>query len=173
MADVEVRRARPADLPGAMAMQEALHAEHQALDPRFVVADDAPARWSADMRAWLRSDSDRILVADAGDAGLAGLAIAHLCWPAPIYRQRLMVWADDLYVVPAWRGRGVGRELFGALAEWGRAAGATELRAGVLGANDRGRDFWRRAGADDFSVTVTVRLDAPDASTRARVPTRP
>jgi GNAT superfamily N-acetyltransferase len=142
-------------------MQEALRAEHQPLDPRYRISDDAPARWSADLRTWVRSDADRILVADAGPAGLVGLAVAHLSWPAPIYVQRLMVWVDDLYVVPPWRGRGVGRALLDHLGAWGRAAGATELRAGVLAANEQGRLFWSAAGGTDFSVTVAMPLTPP------------
>jgi hypothetical protein len=36
------------------------------------------------------------------------------------------------------------------------AAGAEDLRAGVLAANGPGREFWSTAGARDFSITVTL-----------------
>ncbi len=156
MARWEVRRARAADLPAAQQLQEALRREHEPLDDRYRIADDAPARWASDLRAWVRSDADRILVADAGDDGIVGLAVAHLAWPAPIYMQRLMVWVDDLYVRPAWRGGGVAGDLLVALQAWGTAVGAHDLRAGVLAANSQGREFWRRAGATDYSVTVVM-----------------
>ena len=154
----EVRRARAADLPAAQELQEALRREHELLDLRYRIADDAPARWAADLRAWVRSDADRILVADAGEEGIVGLAIAHLAWPAPIYLQRLMVWVDDLYVRPAWRSKGVGRDLLSALQAWGGTVGAEDLRAGVLTANTQGLDFWSAAGASSYSVTVNMPL---------------
>ena len=157
----EVRRARAADLPAAQALQAALHREHEGLDPRYRLADDAAARWAADLRVWVRSDADRVLVADAGAAGLVGLAVAHLAWPPPIYVPRLMVWVDDLYVAPPWRGRGVARALVAALGAWGRDAGAADLRAGVLAANAAGRAFWAAAGAGPYSLTVALPLDPP------------
>lgn len=162
MADWEVRRARAADLPAVQALQENLRREHVPLDERYRLADDVAARFAADLRVWVRSDTDRIFVADAGAEGIVGVAVAHLAWPAPIYLQRLMVWVDDLYVMPAWRRRGVGRALLGALRDWGGAAGAEDLKAGVLSANSLGRRFWAGAGGSDYSVTVALPLSPDD-----------
>jgi GNAT superfamily N-acetyltransferase len=162
VADWEVRRARAADLPAVQALQEGLRREHVPLDERYRLSDDVAARFAADLRAWIRSDVDRVFVADGGAAGLVGIAVAHLAWPAPIYLQRLMVWVDDLFVLPAWRGRGVGTDLLGALREWGASAGAEDLRAGVLAANDLGRRFWAEAGGSDYSVTVALPLPPED-----------
>jgi GNAT superfamily N-acetyltransferase len=162
VADWEVRRARAADLPAVQALQEGLRREHVPLDERYRLSDDVAARFAADLRVWVRSDADRIFVADAGADGIVGIAIAHLAWPAPIYLQRLMVWVDDLYVVPAWRRRGVGQGLLDALREWGAAAGAEDLRAGVLAANELGRRFWAAAGGSDYSVTVALPLTPED-----------
>ncbi|WP_420454055.1 GNAT family N-acetyltransferase [Rubrivirga sp.] len=157
-----VRLARPSDLAPALALWTALHREHQALDPRYRLADDAAARWSTDFRDWTRSEGSRVWLAlDAGRP--VGLLTAHLYQPAPLYREHLLVHVADLYVMPEARGVGTGRALLDHARSWGRAEGAAQLQAGVLAANAAGRAFWARAGADDYSVTVTVGLgDAVD-----------
>ena len=155
---VAVRQARPSDLAAALPLWQALHAEHQALDPRYRLADDAAQRWSADFREWTRSRGSRIwLAVGAGEA--VGLLTAHLYEPTPTYRPRLLVHVDDLFVSPSARGRGVGGRLVDHAQEWGRSEGATQMQAGVLAANANGRAFWGRQGTEDYSITVTMPLD--------------
>lgn len=158
---VTVRRARAADADAVRSLWEALHREHEAADARYRLGEDAALRWASDLREWTRSEADRVLVAEA-DGELVGLTVAHLAWPAPVYAPHLMVWVDDLFVLPAYRGQGVGRALLDALRAWGREKGATEIRAGVLATNDGARRFWAGAGGADYSVTVTVPLDSLD-----------
>lgn len=158
---VTVRRARAADADAVRGLWEALHREHEATDARYRLSEDAALRWASDLREWTRSESDRVLVAEVGDEPV-GLAVAHLMWPAPVYAPHLMVWVDDLYVQPGYRGQGVGRALLDALRAWGREKGATDLRAGVLATNPGARRFWAGAGGVDYSVTVTLGLDSLD-----------
>ena len=154
---VEIRRATRDDRAEAVALWTALHHEHEALDARYVLADDAAARWATDFADWVRSDTDRVWLAVAGAAAV-GLLTAHLTTPAPTFAPALMVWVDDLYVAPAARGRGTGRRLLDEARVWAHGLGATEIRAGVLAANPAGRGFWTREGASDVSVVVTIPL---------------
>lgn len=158
---VTVRRARAADADEVRRLWQALHHEHEWTDVRYRMSEDAALRWASDLREWTRSDTDRVLVAEGADE-LMGMTVAHLAWPAPIYAPRLMVWVDDLYVLPAYRGQGVGRALLDALRAWGREQGAEEIRAGVLATNDGARRFWAGAGGADYSVTVTLDLGPSD-----------
>ena len=155
-----VRRATAADRPAAVALWAALHREHEALDARYCLAADAAARWSADFGDWARSATDRIWLADAGGEPV-GLLTAHLYVPAPTFAPSEMVYVDDLYVAPGVRGQGIGTLLLGEARAWGLATGAREVRAGVLATNPAGRRFWARAGAQDFSVVVTLGLGRP------------
>lgn len=156
--DITIRAARPSDRDAAVALYAALHRHHEALDPRYRLADDALSRWATDVRDWTQSRADAVWLAmsPAGDA--FGLLTAHLYEPAPVFRRHTLVWVDDLYVAPAARGRGVARRLLDAARAWGRERGAVELRAGVLAANVDARRFWAREGAADFSVTVVAPL---------------
>lgn len=157
MTPVEIRRATRADCDAAVALWTALHHEHEALDARYVLADGAASRWAADVAEWVRSDADRVWLADAGGTAV-GLLTAHLFTPAPTFATALMVWVDDLFVAPETRGQGIGQALLDEARVWAHGVGATEIRAGVLAANPGGRAFWAREGATDVSVVVTVAL---------------
>lgn len=151
-----VRQARPSDLSVALALWEALHREHERLDPRYRLSESAAVRWSNDFRTWTRGEADRVWL--ALDPEPVGLLTAHFYEPAPTFAPLSMVYVDDLYVVPEARGRGIAVDLLDAAKAWGIAAGAVQLRAGVLAGNEAGRAFWARQGAEDFSVTVTMPL---------------
>ncbi len=157
MTSVEIRRATRDDRAAAVLLWTALHREHEALDARYVLADGAATRWATDVAEWVRSDADRVWLADA-DGHTVGLLTAHLYTPAPTFAPGLMVWVDDLYVAPSARGRGVGRLLLDEARIWAHGVGATEIRAGVLATNPGGRAFWAREGASDVSVVVSIPL---------------
>lgn len=160
MSGVTVRRARPGDLEDAVALWRQLQAEHEALDARHRPSDSAAERWSNDFRVWTKSDAHRVFVADAGGK-LVGLVTAHPYWPSPMYEQELEVYVTELVVAPEARGEGIGARLVEAVRGWAREQGVTQIRAGVLSRNERGRAFWQREGAEDFFTTVT--LPANDA----------
>ena len=154
-----VRRAVLADRAAAVALWTALHREHEALDARYRLADDAADRWATDVADWTRSDGDRVWLAhDAADGPPVGLLTAHLATPPPTFAAALWVWVDDLYVAPAARGRGVASLLLDEARIWAHGHGATEVRAGVLASNPAGRAFWARQGAADVSAVVAIPL---------------
>jgi GNAT superfamily N-acetyltransferase len=158
MSAVTLRRARPADRDAALALWAALHREHEALDARYRLAPDAPLRWARDLDEWMGVEHRLVLLAEAS-GGAVGLLVAQLAWPAPVYAPSLLAHVDDLYVVPPWRGRGVGKMLLEESERWARRHGATSLQAGVLAANDEGLAFWDQAGTRPYQIVVTKLLD--------------
>ncbi len=154
-----VRRAVPSDRAAAVALWTALHREHEAQDARYRLSDDAAARWATDFGTWVRSDADRVWLAELNGEPV-GLLTAHLYTPAPTFQTAVMVYVDDLYLAPEARGRGLAGQLLNEARAWAFANEAAEIRAGVLAANPAGRAFWAKQGAADFSVVVTIALDA-------------
>lgn len=152
---ITVRQARPSDVSVCVELWQALHREHEHLDDRYRLADDAAQRWATDARDWTRSPTSRLWLGVAGGTAV-GLLTAHLYVPAPTFREQSLVHIDDLYVAPASRGSGLGTRLLDAAQAWAVEVGADHLRAGVLASNAAGRAFWARHGAADYSVTVTL-----------------
>jgi ribosomal protein S18 acetylase RimI-like enzyme len=64
----------------------------------------------------------------------------------------------DLVVLARCRGQGIGRMLLSQAETFARAAGAAELRIGVLAANDRARRLYVDGGFMPHSEILTKRL---------------
>lgn len=158
-----IRRARRGDEDAAAALWAQLQAEHEAQDARHRPSDSARTRWQNDFRVWVGSDAHRVFVAEA-DGALVGLVTAHPYWPSPMYEQELEVYITELVVAPECRGSGVGALLVEAVRAWACAQGVTQIRAGVLSRNERGRAFWQREGAEDFFTTVTLAVESGEGT---------
>ena len=152
---VRIRRAERVDLEGALALREALHREHEAMDVRYRHSLESPLLWVNDFREWVRDSDHCYLVAEA-DGMLVGLLVAHLMVPTPVYAPDLFAHIDELYVIPSFRGQGVGYRLVEGARQWAAKEGASSLRIGVLAMNDASRAFWHRQGAAAFSITMSI-----------------
>lgn len=69
------------------------------------------------------------------------------------------IYLEDLFVTPAHRGRGLGRELLAALAALGVERGYGRLEWAVLDWNAPSIGFYRSLGARPLSDWTTFRLD--------------
>ena len=83
------------------------------------------------------------LVAEA-DGEPLGFAVVFQSFST--WRGSRGVYVQDLYVADRARGRGIGRQLLGAVADWARQRGATYLRLSVDKDNDGAQTFYERAG---------------------------
>lgn len=136
-----IRRAGPDDAAGIVAVFEAVVGErvHSAID----------RAWTADeQRAYLSSLSDREAVHVATDAAdhIIGLQTIDR-WSA--IGSMAHVGQIGTFVLPAWRGRGAGRELWDATAAFARAAGYRKLVIQVRASNAAAQQFYRGLGFRD------------------------
>ena len=76
--------------------------------------------------------------------GPVGVAVAQLL--VSTSEGALSAWIEDVYVLPGWRGRGVGRALVGQLLDWAQAAGATRAQLLADRGNEPALAFYRRLG---------------------------
>lgn len=83
------------------------------------------------------------LIAEAGTEAV-GLALFFYTYSS--WRGRLGVYVQDLHVVEAYRGSGLGRRLLAAAAKQGHTDGCTHLRLSVDPNNARAVAFYRRMG---------------------------
>ena len=153
---------RPAtlqDLDAVCALWVNLMQEHEDLDPRFVMAQDAPKRWRNDYPAWIDDGTRRILLAEQQGL-IVGFIQAHRHAEPPIFEEVPEVYIDEIYTIPGVRGQGVGRKLLDAILQWAGRLGARQLRLGVLTANKKGIKFWEAAGAHPFIGTYILPVES-------------
>ncbi len=153
-----IRRARTEDVDEAVALWSQLQGEHRALDARHRPSASARDRWRNDFRVWVAGDEHRVFVAER-DGEVVGLVTAHPFWPPPVYEQEMEVYVTELIVRSDQRSRSIGAALLEAVRAWAWSQGVTQIRAGVLSRNTRGRAFWAREGADDLFTTVTLAIE--------------
>ncbi|XP_004563963.1 diamine acetyltransferase 2b [Maylandia zebra] len=63
------------------------------------------------------------------------------------------VYLEDLYVMPKFRGNGIGTALLSKVAEIGKKKQCVRLQLSVLNWNTPSRDFYAAKGAQDLTVT--------------------
>ncbi|KAK7176987.1 hypothetical protein R3I93_001052 [Phoxinus phoxinus] len=61
------------------------------------------------------------------------------------------VYMEDLYVMPEFRGKGIGKALMAKVSQLGLAAGCTQLNFTVLDWNKSSLDFYRKQGCWDVT----------------------
>lgn len=140
---------------------------------RPATADDAPAIWglvrelaeyeqlshavdgdAASLAAALGGPRPSVeALAAVADGGIVGYALFFATFST--FRARAGIWMEDLYVTPAWRGRGVGRALLAEVAAVADRRGCARLEWSVLDWNEPAIGFYRGLGAgllDDWRI---------------------
>ncbi|CAF88011.1 unnamed protein product [Tetraodon nigroviridis] len=69
-----------------------------------------------------------------------------------------VVYMEDLYVMPEFRGKGIGKALMSKVAQVGLAAGCSQLNFTVLDWNKSSLDFYYRQGCFNFSAQSGYQL---------------
>jgi GNAT superfamily N-acetyltransferase len=148
-AAVRIDPATAADVPAILALITAL-AQYEALSDA-VVADEATLRESL----FGPAPAAEALIARAGDAPV-GFAVWFHNYSTFLGRRGLYL--EDLFVIPEWRGRGVGRALLGGLARIALARGCGRMEWSVLDWNEPAIGFYKRIGATAMDGWTVYRL---------------
>jgi GNAT superfamily N-acetyltransferase len=141
-----IRHGREADVAGILRLIRAL-AEYEKLAHEVVADEAALARtlFGADPAA-------EVLLAEE-DGRTVGFALFFRSYSTFLARPGLYL--EDLFVEPAWRGRGIGKALLQAVARLAVARGCGRLEWSVLDWNAPAIGFYASLGArpmDDWTV---------------------
>ncbi len=139
MVNPQVRRATASDASGIVAVLEVIVAErtHSAIE----------RAWSVEQEAlYIESLSPREALHVAVDAtgGIVGLQSLDL-W-APLFASMAHVGQLGTFLLPQWRGKGVGRQLWRVTESFARQVGYRKLAIQVRGSNTAAQAFYRRLG---------------------------
>jgi ribosomal protein S18 acetylase RimI-like enzyme len=148
-----IRRASPADAGGIAAVIEAIAAErvHSAIDRAWTAEEE---------RHWLESLSPRetVHVAVHDSQGVVGLQTLER-WSATL-GSMAHVGQVGTFLLPEWRGRGLGRRLWIATLAFARDAGYRKLVIQVRASNTGAQAFYRGLGFVECGrLTHQVHID--------------
>ncbi len=139
MTSVQIRRASPVDAAGIVAVLEAVAAEriHSAIDQVWSVEQEA---------RYLASLSHREALHVAVDAAAGIVGVQSLDRWSSVLSSMAHVGQLGTFLLPAWRGRGVGRQLWRATEAFAREVGYRKLAIQVRASNPVAQSFYRGLG---------------------------
>jgi GNAT superfamily N-acetyltransferase len=143
---VRLAPAQEQDVPRILALIRGL-AEYERLSDQCVATEDALRHWLFGARP-----AAEVVMAWSGDDAV-GFALFFQNFSTFLAQPGLYL--EDLFVVPAWRGRGIGRQLLAHLAALAVERGCGRLEWSVLDWNESAKGFYRRMGAellDDWRI---------------------
>ena len=158
---MQIRPAKPADVPALGRLGALLVKEHHDFDPHRFIAPTAETaeRYGSFLRTQLSKRDIIVLVAADGDevvgytyAGVEGYDYMALRGPAGAFY--------DIVVDPAKRRRGIGRMLLDATLEALAAAGAPRVVLSTAQQNEAAQRLFANAGFRRTMIEMTRELDA-------------
>jgi len=157
--ELVIRMAVPADVPVLLAMVREL-AEYERLLPLVTATE-------ADYQRALFGESSH---AHAAIAELGAEVVGYMVWffSFSTFTARSKLYLEDLYVRPAWRGRGYGKAMLADLARRCVEAGLPRMQWQVLDWNAPSIAFYRGLGAEVTSEWLSCTLSGPALGALAR-----
>ena len=152
---ITVRVAEYKDAHEVSALWLALMREHEQMDPRWRLANDAERRWFNDFR-WLVEDSSHLFLVALCSGNIVGFLHAYLWEDLPVYAYSLEVFVASIYVTPEYRKQGAATRMVEYTKQWAVEKNAMRIRLGILAENAGGTQFWEALGATPMSVFYTL-----------------
>ncbi len=147
--DIRIDPATAADVPLILELIKGL-AEYERLAPDVVATEEGLRR-----ALFGETSHARVLIARAGAQGV-GFAVYFYNFST--FLGRPGIYLEDLFVLPAWRRRGIGRRLLGHLAKVAVAENCGRLEWSVLDWNEPAIQFYRSIGARPMDEWTVYRL---------------
>jgi ribosomal protein S18 acetylase RimI-like enzyme len=152
---VEIRAAKPEDVPQVLPMVEKICALHESWDPaKYGFLANPSQRYARWMSARASDPRSVFLVAER-EGRLVGFIVATIEKEIPIYRLDEFGFIHDLWVEPEYRNEGIARQMTMLLIERFREIGVKQIRCDTSAKNDAARKLFASCG---FRPSVTEML---------------
>ena len=149
--DFAIRAGRREDAVAAARLWMQSAEEHTSHDPVYATAPDAEKTMRRFLADLARNGYAFVFVAAAGEE-MVGFFSCELREGSPTFLPKTWASVDDVFVLPGYRNRGIGRALIASVEGWARRKGANGVSLQVAAANGRGRKFYEDLGFREISV---------------------
>ena len=153
-----IRPATVSDVPLVLPMVAAVAALHRSWDPAKFAYKPGPEQI---YRGWLTgrvTDARGVFLVAERDGNLVGFLVATVEQEIPIYTVREFGFIHDIWVDPAYRNEGVGRQLVMLAIERFRQIGVPQVRGDTAAANDAARGLLKSCGMRPSTTEMLVEL---------------
>lgn len=150
-----IRLAREQDCERIGELWRLLAEYHQRLDPAMPrPAVDGAQRYAQRIRASLDDSLTNVFVAEY-DAQIVGYVLCMIVdWLPEMFEFEMGGMLADIYVLPDYRGRGIGQALLQAAKDWFAGRGIHYFEWYVATANREGAAFWRAMGGQEVMLRM-------------------
>ena len=156
---MEIREAKPDDVPLITPMVKHLCDLHQSWDPaKYSYRADVEEMYDSWLRAKTKDPRAVFLVADRAGKGPVGFLIATVEREIPIYKLAEFGFIHDLWVEPAYRNEGVARQMVMLAVEKFREMGMSQVRLDTAAANDPARKLFESCGFAPSVVEMLLQI---------------
>jgi ribosomal protein S18 acetylase RimI-like enzyme len=140
-----IRQAEPADIPALLGLLQLLFS----IEKDFIFNADKQERG---LRLLLTESRAAIMAAEQ-DGQVVGMCSGQLLISTA--QGGLSALVEDVAVLPAWQGKGIGRLLLAAISEWAVSQGASRVQLLADRNNAPALDFYQKTG---FQTTAMICL---------------
>jgi len=162
MSEVKVRPAQIDDAESVFVAWQALRAYYASVDRRIIPAPVGREEFAAAYAALLARPVAASFVAIDGKR-LVGFISGAIEQNQPDRLPERHVAVGQLYVAESHRRRGLGLQLFQAIADWASAQdGVSHFEMPVLAADAEAMSFWQSIGFSPFIQRLWAPLSAPE-----------
>lgn len=148
MSEITIRSAAPEDVPLILSFIRAL-AEYEHMEDQVVATEDLLTDWI------FRKEKAKVNLAFWNGVP-TGFTL--YCFNFSTFLGRAGIWLEDLFVLPEYRGRGIGLSLMKALAKEAVDGGYGRFEWSCLDWNTPSIEFYKRLGAVAMDEWTTYRL---------------
>ncbi|XP_077361192.1 thialysine N-epsilon-acetyltransferase-like [Festucalex cinctus] len=145
-----IRPATKADLKDIWRLLRDLASNLEMLDEMIVTYEELE-RDTFGQNPWFESLVAEVPEENKSKEGFKTVGLAVYFYSYSTWKGRT-VYLEDLYVMPEFRGFGIGQNLLSTLAKVAREKQCVQLELNVLGQNSRSRSFYVARGAQDITA---------------------
>ena len=142
-----------ADMPVLLQFEQGVIRAERPFDSTL---DNDPINYY-DLHQLITAPHIQLLVAQAGDE-LIGSGYARIETAKPYLRHRQYAYLGFMFVVEAWRGKGVNKLILDALKEWALSRNITELRLEVYSENEPALRAYEKAGFSRLMIEMRIAI---------------
>lgn len=159
MSGITCRLASPNDVPEITGLWSEGMAVHAKLDPRFPLVANAEERFKAYLEEVLKDRNSLVLVA-ATASRVVGYCLARVSQHPAVFSKQTYGYINDLFVGARHRRKGIGKDLFEAVASRLRERGIQAFEVSLVPTNGMASSFWRKLGFTQRLETLRLEPDA-------------